>query len=49
MIWNTMEILKDIFITTTSLLSQPVRLNEFVEQEEEKSDMEDWQKKLLKT
>jgi hypothetical protein len=41
MIWNTIEILKDIFTTTISLHSQHERLNEFVEQEEEKSDMED--------
>jgi hypothetical protein len=41
MIWNTMEILKDIFITTTSHHSQHEKLNEFVGQEEEKSDTED--------
>jgi hypothetical protein len=41
MIWNTMEILKDIFITITSLLSQLEKLNEFVGREEEKFDMED--------
>jgi hypothetical protein len=46
MIWNTMEILKDIFIITISHHSQLEKLNEFVEQEEEKSDMEDWLKKL---
>jgi hypothetical protein len=48
MIWNMMEILKDIFTITTSLHSQLEKLNEFVEQEEEKSDMEDWLKKLSK-
>jgi hypothetical protein len=41
MIWNTIEILKDIFIIITSLLSQHEKPNEFVEQEEEKSDTED--------
>jgi hypothetical protein len=41
MIWNMMEILKDIFITITFLHSQHERLNEFVGHEEEKSDMED--------
>jgi hypothetical protein len=41
MIWNMIEILKDIYITIIFLHSQLERLNEFVEQEEEKSDMED--------
>jgi hypothetical protein len=41
MIWNMTEILRDIFITITSRRSQHEKLNEFVEQEEEKSDTED--------
>jgi hypothetical protein len=41
MIWNTTEILKDIFTTTISLHSLHEKLNEFVEQEEERSDTED--------
>jgi hypothetical protein len=41
MIWNMMGILKDISTTTTSLLSQHEKLNEFVGQEEERSDTED--------
>jgi hypothetical protein len=41
MIWNMTEIPKDIFITTISLHSLHEKLNEFVEQEEERSDTED--------
>ena len=42
------EILKDTSTTITSHHSQHEKLKEFVEQEEEKSDTEDWLKKHWK-
>jgi hypothetical protein len=41
MIWNTTGILKDTSTIIISLHSQLEKPNEFVEQEEEKSDTED--------
>jgi hypothetical protein len=41
MIWNMIETLRDIFTIITSRHSLLGKLRLFVEQEEEKSDMED--------